>query len=42
MNQFVEFNNCTLDANDVTYDSVYCKTSHVWLYQTSLYNALQG
>ncbi len=42
MDQFVEFNSCTLDANDVTYDSVYCKTSHVWLYQTNLYNALQG
>ncbi len=42
MNHFVEFQNCTLDANGTTYDSVYCKSSHVWLNATSLYNAVQG
>lgn len=42
MNHYVEMNSCTLDANGTTYDSVYAKTSHVYLYNTGLYNALQG
>lgn len=28
MNHHVEMNGCTLDANNVTYDSVYCRTTH--------------
>ncbi|MBR6570009.1 MAG: hypothetical protein IKK75_06095, partial [Clostridia bacterium] len=39
---FVEFSGCTLDANGITYDSVYARSSHVFLYQCGLYNALQG
>ena len=39
---FVEFNGCTLDANAITYDSVYARSSHVYLYNCGLYNALQG
>lgn len=39
---FVEFNSCTLDANGITYDSVYARSSHVYLYNCGLYNALQG
>lgn len=31
---FVELNGCTLDANNVTYDSVYARASHVFLYNT--------
>ena len=31
-----------MDANNVTYDSVYCRTTHVNLYNCGLYNALQG
>ena len=42
MNHHVEMNSCTLDANNVTYDSVYCLTTHVNLYNCGLYNALQG
>ena len=42
MNHYVELNNCILDANNVTYDSVYCKTTHTYLYNCGLYNALQG
>ena len=42
MNRYVELNNCTLDANNVTYDSVYCRTTHAYLYNCGLYNALQG
>jgi len=42
MNHFVEINGCTLDANGTTYDSVYVKSSHVFIYGTGLYNALQG
>lgn len=42
MNHYVEMNSCTLDANNVTYDSVYCRTTHVNLYNCGLYNALQG
>ena len=42
MNHFVEFNSCTLDANNVTYDSIYCRTTHCYVYNTGLYNALQG
>ena len=42
MNHHVELNNCTLDANNVTYDSIYCRTTHVYLYNCGLYNALQG
>ena len=42
MNHHVEMNSCTLDANNVTYDSVYCRTTHVNLYNCGLYNALQG
>lgn len=42
MNHHVEMNGCTLDANNVTYDSVYCRTTHVNLYNCGLYNALQG
>lgn len=32
----------TLDANGITYDSVYARSSHVFLYNCGLYNALQG
>lgn len=39
---FVEFSGCTLDANSITYDSVYARSSHVFLYNCGLYNALQG
>ena len=39
---FVEFSGCTLDANGITYDSVYARSSHVFLYNCDLYNALQG
>lgn len=39
---FVEFSGCTLDANSITYDSVYARASHVFLYNCGLYNALQG
>lgn len=39
---FVEFSGCTLDANGITYDSVYARSSHVFLYKCGLYNALQG
>ena len=42
MNHYVEFSNCTLDANSVTYDSVYCRGTYVYLYNCGLYNALQG
>lgn len=42
MNHHVEMNSCTLDANNVTYDSIYCRTTHVYLYNCGLYNALQG
>lgn len=42
MNHFVEINNCTLDANSTTYDSVYAKASQVYLFNVGLYNALQG
>ena len=42
MNHHVEFNGCTLDANNVTYDSVYCRTTHAYLLNCGLYNALQG
>lgn len=42
MNHHVEFNNCTLDANNVTYDSIYCRTTHAYLLNCGLYNALQG
>lgn len=42
MNHHVEMNSCTLDANNVTYDSIYCRTTHVNLYNCGLYNALQG
>ena len=42
MDHHVEINNCTLDANGTTYDSVYCRASHVFLYNTGLYNAVQG
>lgn len=41
MNHYVEFYNCTLDANSVTYDSVYSKGSYVYLNSCGLYNALQ-
>lgn len=39
---FVEFSGCTLDANGITYDSLYARSSHVFLYNCGLYNALQG
>ena len=39
---FVEFSGCTLDANSITYDSVYARASQVFLYDCGLYNALQG
>ena len=39
---FVEFSGCTLDANSITYDSVYARGSQVFLYDCGLYNALQG
>lgn len=42
MNHHVELNSCTFDANNVTYDSVYCRTTHVFLNNCGLYNALQG
>ena len=42
MDHFVELNGCTLDANSTTYDSVYVRASHVMLYNTGLYNAIQG
>ena len=42
MNHHVEFNGCTLDANNVTYDSVCCRTTHAYLLNCGLYNALQG
>lgn len=42
MDHFVELNSCILDANGTTYDSVYCRTSQVCLYNTGLYNAIQG
>jgi len=42
MNHYVTFSNCTLDANSVTYDSIYCRGSYVYLYACGLYNALQG
>ncbi|MDD3244265.1 MAG: hypothetical protein PHD32_11160, partial [Eubacteriales bacterium] len=42
MNHYVEINGCTLDANGTTYDSVYVRSSHVYLYNVGLYNALQG
>ena len=42
MNHHVEFNNCTLDANNVTYDSIYCRTTHAYLLNCGLYNAVQG
>lgn len=38
----MEFSGCTLDANGITYDSVYARSSHVFLYNCGLYNALQG
>ena len=38
----MEFTGCTLDANAITYDSVYARSSHVFLYNCGLYNALQG
>ena len=42
MNHFIEINGCTLDANGTTYDSVYIRSSHVFIINTGLYNALQG
>ncbi len=42
MNHHVEVNNCTLDANNVTYDSIYCRTTHAYLLNCGLYNAVQG
>jgi len=42
MNHHVQFSTCTFDANNVTYDSVYCKNSHVYLYNCGLYNASLG
>ena len=37
-----DFSLYTLDANGITYDSVYARSSHVFLYNCGLYNALQG
>ena len=42
LNQYLEVNNCTLDANGTTYDSLYVKASRVYVYNTGLYNAIQG
>jgi len=42
MSHYVEFYGCTLDANSVTYDSVYSKGSYVYMNTCGLYNALQG
>ena len=42
LNHHVEINGCTLDANNVTYDSIYCRCTHCYVYNTGLYNALQG
>ena len=42
MNHYVELSGCTLDANNITYDSVYCRSSYLYLYNCGLYNALQG
>jgi len=38
----VEFNSCTLDANSITYDSIYNKGSYVYCNACGFYNALQG
>jgi len=42
MNHYVEFNGCTLDANNVTYDSIYNKGSYLYMSSCGLYNAQQG
>jgi len=42
MNHYVEFNSCTLDANSITYDSIYNKGSYVYCNACGFYNALQG
>lgn len=42
MNHYVEFNGCTLDANSITYDSVYNKGSYAYFNSCGFYNALQG
>ena len=42
MNHYVEFNGCTLDANSITYDSIYNKGSYVYCNACGFYNALQG
>jgi len=42
LNQYLEINNCTLDANGTTYDSLYVKASRIYMYNTGLYNAIQG
>ena len=42
MNHYVEFNSCTLDANSITYDSVYIRGSYGYFNACGFYNALQG
>ena len=42
MNHYVEFNSCTLDANSITYDSVYSRGSYAYFDSCGFYNALQG
>ncbi len=42
MNHYVELSGCTLDANNITYDSVYCRSTYLYIYNCGLYNALQG
>jgi len=42
MNHYIEFYGCTLDANSITYDSVYNKGSYVYMNSCGLYNAQQG
>ena len=42
MSHYVEFAGCTLDANSVTYDSMYVRGSYVYITNSGLYNALQG
>ena len=42
MDYYVEFVGCTLDANSITYDSVYSRGSYAYFDTCGFYNALQG
>lgn len=42
MDYYVEFTGCTLDANSITYDSVYSRGSYAYFDSCGFYNALQG